>query len=256
MISPLENIMDSAKNALIFDYDNPNCYLCKLLKFQNSCGVTYFGKCEGSRSSRRKYLFRKVSLIIFETFTIISLFLFQYLAFSQKVYDRLFNKSSKKIIMSFIFNVSGFAIFAEYLILKLYALISGSKIIDTIVSIGIQYLKLFINVITKEFFSGSLKRENKSMIWIYVFILIISFLESIGFSLTFVEFDKTLVWYLSEEKFYFIFYFIEGIFYGATKSSISSLLLLTAFIIRQKLNGMKIFEFILSPYSENSVVFY
>jgi hypothetical protein len=41
------------------------------------------------------------------------------------------------------------------------------------------------------------------------------FLESIGFSLTFVEFDKTLVWYLSEEKVYFIFYFIEGIFYAS-----------------------------------------
>jgi hypothetical protein len=91
------------------------------------------------------------------------------------------------------------------------------------------------------------------MIWIYVFILIISFLESIGFSLTFVEFDKTLVWHLSEEKVhFFIFYFIEGIFYGVTKSSISSLLLLTAVIIRQKLNGIKIFEFILSPYSQNS----
>jgi len=74
--------------------------------------------------------------------------------------------------------------------------------------------------------------------------------------LTFVEFDKTLVWYLSEEKDYFIFYFIEGIFHGVTKSSISSLLLLTAFIIRQKLNGIKIFESILSPYSENSIVFY
>jgi hypothetical protein len=158
--------------------------------------------------------------------------------------------------MSFIFNVSSFAIFAEYLILKLYTSISGSKIIDTIVSIGIQYLKLLKNVISKEFFSGSLKRENnKSIIWIYVFILITSFLESIGFSLIFVEFDKTLVWHLIEEKVYFIFYFIEGIFYGVTKSSISSLLLLTAFIIRQKLNGMKIFEFILSPYSENSAVF-
>jgi hypothetical protein len=112
-------------------------------------------------------------------------------------------------------------------------------------------------VISKEFFSGSLKRENnESMIWIYVFILTVSLLESIGFPLTFVGLDKPLVWYLSEEKVYFIFYFIEGIFYGVTKSSISSLLLLAAFVIRQKLNGMKIFEFILSPYSENSVVFY
>jgi hypothetical protein len=137
MISPLEKIMDSEKNTLIFDYDNPTCYLCKLLKFQNCCGVTYFGKCEGSRSSRKKYLFRKVSLIIFETFTIISLILFQYFALSQEVYDRLFNKSSKKIIMSFIFNVSSFAMITEYSILKLYTSISGSKIIDTIVSIGI-----------------------------------------------------------------------------------------------------------------------
>jgi hypothetical protein len=71
--------------------------------------------------------------------------------------------------------------------------------------------------------------------------------------LTFVEFDKTLVWYLSEEKDYFIFYFIEGIFHGVTKSSISSLLLLTAFIIRQKLNGIQIFEFILSPYFFNFI---
>jgi hypothetical protein len=138
MISPLEKIIDSEKNTTIFDYDNPNSYLCKLLKLQNRCGVTYFGKCEGSRSSRRKYLFRKVSLIIFETLTIMSLLLFQYFAFSQEVYDRIFNKSSKKIIMSFIFNVSSFAMIAEYLILKLYTSISGSKIIDTIASIGIQ----------------------------------------------------------------------------------------------------------------------
>jgi hypothetical protein len=84
----------------------------------------------------------------------------------------------------------------------------------------------------------------------------ISFLESIRFSLTFVGFDENLVWYLNEKKVYFIFYFIEGKFYDVTKSSISPLLLLTAFIIRQKLNGMKIVEFISSPYSENSVVFY
>ncbi len=95
-----------------------------------------------------------------------------------------------------------------------------------------------------------------TLIWIYVFILMISFLESIRFSLTFVGFDENLVWYLNEKKVYFIFYFIEGKFYDVTKSSISPLLLLTAFIIRQKLNGMKIVEFISSPYSKNSVVFY
>jgi hypothetical protein len=76
---------------------------------------------------------RKVSFIIFEIMTIMSFILLQYFAFSQEVYDRLFETKSKKTVK---YNILSFVIICEYLIVKLVTLINGTQIIDTIISIG------------------------------------------------------------------------------------------------------------------------
>jgi len=65
---------------------------------------------------------------------IMSFILLQYFAFSQEVYDRLFETKSKKTVK---YNILSFAIICEYLIVKLITLINGTQIIDTIISISI-----------------------------------------------------------------------------------------------------------------------
>ncbi len=120
-----------------------NKFIYKLLAIQSFFGITYFGNCvKTSNKSWKKYL-----LIVYDFLTFASFILFQYLTFSDKTYLRLFETSSNKVVMNFIFKVSAFAAFVEFFVVKIVSLINGSKIISTVNSFGNQLKhKLFVQI--------------------------------------------------------------------------------------------------------------
>ena len=76
------------------------------------------------------------------------------------------------------------------------------------------------------------------LIWIYLFTATI--IDSLGTTLNFVDFNMSFAEFFSERKLKMLFFFFNGIIHGMAKSSVLSVLLYSAFVIRQQINGNNI----------------
>jgi len=110
-------------------------YLSGLLRLQSIFGITYCGNC-GNTSSKNVAAFRKSLLVLFDFMIMISFIGFEYLAYDEGAYNRVFTTSSNKMAMRLIFLVSAFAMAIEFFIIKIMTLVNGSNIISTVLSFG------------------------------------------------------------------------------------------------------------------------
>lgn len=73
------------------------------------------------------------------------------------------------------------------------------------------------------------------IIWIYL--LAASLIDSMGTCLNFVDFNMTFGEFFSHERLKMLIFFVNGLIHGIAKSSVLSVLLYSAFVIRQQLHG-------------------
>ena len=106
--------------------------MCRLLMLQGAFGITYGGNCPMFKN----YPLKKFCLILYDWVVIISFIVFEYFAYSNDVFNRLFENSSNKGIMCVLFRFSAFSMAIEFLSMKFMLLRYGWKTIHTIKSLG------------------------------------------------------------------------------------------------------------------------
>ncbi|CAG2105538.1 unnamed protein product, partial [Medioppia subpectinata] len=191
--------------------------LCRLLKIQMAFGVSYCGNCPIFNS----YVLKKAILISYDCIVIISFALFEYFAFSNDVFSRLFNKATNKGIMSILFGFAAFSMAMEFFAIKTLLLKNGWDLITVLRSIGKMCNRGIL----------SISQFQTRLIDIFLILMAITFAFLLPINYT--SLDQSMTSVYSEEKLKTIGFFIVGLFYGMNKFSITSLMLFTAFAIKK-----------------------
>lgn len=106
--------------------------MCRLLMIQMAFGITYGGNCPLFKN----YPLKKFLLILYDWIVIISFVVFEFFAFSNDVFNRLFENASNKGIMCVLFRFGALSMAIEFLSMKFMLLRYGWSIVHTIKSLG------------------------------------------------------------------------------------------------------------------------
>ena len=82
------------------------------------------------------------------------------------------------------------------------------------------------------------RSETKSVIWIYLFVILMCLLGSLQIILNFAGIKRTFVQQFNSEKILFFVNVLIGFVYGVTKSSTLVLMMYSSVLIRQQLTGI------------------
>ena len=110
--------------------------LCHLLRVQAIFGVTYFGNLSFDSQPN---LLKRLPFICYDLFFCLLLCTFEWRAFSNESFNRLFGRSSNKGIMSFVFRAAAVSIGIEYFVIKGNLAFNGSKLTSVVNSFGLYY---------------------------------------------------------------------------------------------------------------------
>ncbi|CAG2181519.1 unnamed protein product, partial [Oppiella nova] len=168
-------------------------------------GVSYCGNCPIFNN----YVLKKAILISYDVIVIVSFGLFEYFAFSDDVFVRLFSKTTNKGVMSILFRFSALSMAIEFFAIKGLLLKNGWDLIKAIRNTGTM----------------SVSRFQTHMI--DLFLATMAIMCAFQLPINFTSLDKSLTNVYSEEKLKTIGFFIVGLFYSMNKFSVTSLMLFT-----------------------------
>jgi len=135
--------------------------------------------------------------------------------------SRIQNSTSKKGIVAFLFRLASFAFMIQYIAYKITIFVNEHEIISTIHSL--HFSKKYILLISK--------------IKVYSYLICYSFILVIA--VTFSTNDlNSIIQYINDGNFEFVYYFIGGIFTAITQTSVVIIMIFTSELVSQELNEL------------------
>lgn len=128
MIEPINVLIDNNQD------DVKNCSFHTLLKFQSIFGVTYFGTCDDSRGNDRA---KRIFFIVYDLSLLVIFALIEYYLLGDEAdFSDMFLTGSDRIVIRFLFYLTGYVLMIQFLTVKIVTLVNGPKIIKTIEEIS------------------------------------------------------------------------------------------------------------------------
>ncbi|CAG2109368.1 unnamed protein product, partial [Medioppia subpectinata] len=187
--------------------------LCRLLWIHMFFGVTYCGNCPRFNN----YPLKKAGLILYDCVVIVMFAAFEWFAFTDDVFTRLFYNVNNKGIINLLFRFAGLSVAVEFFAIKLMLLVNGWSLVRVIKTTGLEHI-------------------SSIQSWIItVFLIVMAILNAFMLPIHFTDLDKSLSGVFSDEKLKTIGFFIVGLFFSMNKFSVTSLLLFSAFAISKQI---------------------
>ncbi|CAG2166916.1 unnamed protein product, partial [Oppiella nova] len=206
-----QKLSDNTDNdSTKFSYKDRESGLCHLLFMQLIFGVTYCGNCPYFDNYRAK----KTMFIIYDCVTIVSFALFEWYAFSDDMFTRIFMVTKNKGVLKILFHFAGISLMIEFFSIKGMLLKNGWKLIKAIRHTG----------------SANIARCHTYKIML--FLMIEALFSAIFLPVHFTDFDNSSI---TKEKYKFVGFVIVGLFYSMNKFSVTSLMLFMANTIQKQI---------------------
>ena len=195
--------------------------LSRLVIFKSIFGTTYLGKCFHNFPNKQFRFLLISALIGYDMLCMAGMLYLELYAFNNYVYKRLFQHSTNGLTLSIVFRSSGYCVLLEYFAIKLLTLTRGSTVINIISHMGRGI---------------SLNNANLSHYYLIYLVVITEAILHLG---AFVLMFKPTTVDTSNlnHRLLCIYYSIEGVIYGTTKSCICSLHMYASILICHRISG-------------------